>query len=112
MLYIGAKPFVDQSIHLPGRRFDTVPPYRAPDRREQPQFGVDGLEVTGHSQSDNLEDWLDERTEIPWKTSVLAEIELSRAIRAVAPEGYRLFPPCWASDESTAVRSETSPRSA
>lgn len=37
--------------------------------------------------SADLVDWLDEHIEIPWITSVLAEIELSRAIRAVAPEG-------------------------
>ncbi len=39
-----------------------------------------------------LVDWLDERIEIPWITSVLAEIELPRAIRAVAPEGLSAVP--------------------
>jgi uncharacterized protein len=42
--------------------------------------------------SDDLGDWLDERTEMPWITSVLAEIELPRAIRAVAPEGLSAVP--------------------
>jgi predicted nucleic acid-binding protein len=35
-------------------------------------------------ESDALDGWLDERTEIRWITSVLAEIELPRAMRAVA----------------------------
>jgi hypothetical protein len=48
VLCIGAKFFIEQSIYLPGRRFDTVLPYRQQDRREQFEFGVDGLEVTGH----------------------------------------------------------------
>ena len=39
------------------------------------------------AESDALADWLDERTEIPWITSVLAEVELPRAIGVVAPEG-------------------------
>ena len=39
------------------------------------------------AESDELGDWLDERTEIRWITSALAELELPRAIRAVAPEG-------------------------
>jgi uncharacterized protein len=43
-------------------------------------------------ESDNLGDWLDDRTEIPWITSVLAEVELPRAIRAVAPEGLSAVP--------------------
>jgi predicted nucleic acid-binding protein len=42
--------------------------------------------------SDDLGDWLDERTEMPWITSVLAETELPRAIRAVAPEGLSAVP--------------------
>ena len=37
------------------------------------------------AESDTLGDWLDERTEIRWITSALAEVELPRAIRAVAP---------------------------
>lgn len=44
------------------------------------------------AESEDLTTWLDERTEIPWITSVLAEIELSRAIRAVAPEGLPAVP--------------------
>jgi predicted nucleic acid-binding protein len=43
-------------------------------------------------ESNDLVDWLDERTEIPWITSVLAEIELPRAIRAVAPDGLAAVP--------------------
>ena len=43
-------------------------------------------------ESEDLGDWLDERTEIPWITSVLAEVELPRAISAVAPEGLSAVP--------------------
>lgn len=43
-------------------------------------------------ESDHLDDWLDERTEIRWITSTLTEIELPRAIRAVAPEGLPSVP--------------------
>jgi uncharacterized protein len=43
-------------------------------------------------ESDALDDWLDERTEIRWITSVLAEVELARAMRAVAPEGLSAVP--------------------
>jgi predicted nucleic acid-binding protein len=43
-------------------------------------------------ESDALDGWLDERTEIRWITSVLAEIELPRAMRAVAPEGLSAVP--------------------
>jgi predicted nucleic acid-binding protein len=44
------------------------------------------------AESDALGDWLDERTEIRWITSALAEVELTRAIRAVAPEGLSAVP--------------------
>lgn len=44
------------------------------------------------AESEDLTAWLDERTEIPWITSVLAEVELPRAIRAVAPEGLSAVP--------------------
>jgi uncharacterized protein len=44
------------------------------------------------TESGHLGDWLDEHTEIRWITSVLAEIELTRAIRAVAPEGVPAIP--------------------
>jgi predicted nucleic acid-binding protein len=44
------------------------------------------------AESEDLTAWLDERTETPWITSVLAEIELPRAIRAVAPEGLSAVP--------------------
>ena len=43
-------------------------------------------------ESEALGDWLDERTEMRWITSVLAEVELPRAIRAVAPEGLSTVP--------------------
>jgi predicted nucleic acid-binding protein len=43
-------------------------------------------------ESEDLGDRLDERTEIPWITSVLAEVELPRAISAVAPEGLSAVP--------------------
>ncbi|MDD4867200.1 MAG: type II toxin-antitoxin system VapC family toxin [Mycobacterium sp.] len=43
-------------------------------------------------ESAALGDWLDEQTELPWITSVLTEVELPRAIRAVAPEGLPAVP--------------------
>jgi uncharacterized protein len=43
-------------------------------------------------ESDALDDWLDERTELRWITSALTEVELPRAIRAVAPEGLSAVP--------------------
>ncbi|MFV0495600.1 type II toxin-antitoxin system VapC family toxin [Mycobacterium sp.] len=43
-------------------------------------------------ESDELGDWLDARIEIPWITSALAEVELPRAIRSVAPEGLPAVP--------------------
>jgi uncharacterized protein len=44
------------------------------------------------AESDDLANWLDEHTEIRWITSALAEVELPRAIRAVAPEGLSAVP--------------------
>jgi predicted nucleic acid-binding protein len=44
------------------------------------------------TESDDLADWLDERTETRWITSALTEVELPRAIRAVAPEGLPAVP--------------------
>lgn len=44
------------------------------------------------AESTALADWLDARREIPRISSALAEVELSRAIRAVAPEGLSLVP--------------------
>lgn len=44
------------------------------------------------TESDDLANWLDERTEIRWITSALTEVELPRAIRAVAPEGLPAVP--------------------
>ena len=43
-------------------------------------------------ESDALGDWLDERAEMRWITSTLTEVELARAIRAVAPEGLSTVP--------------------
>ena len=43
-------------------------------------------------ESAALADWLDVRFEIPWITSTLTEVELPRAIRAVAPEGLPAVP--------------------
>jgi uncharacterized protein len=43
-------------------------------------------------ESEALGDWLDERTELRWITSALAEVELPRAIRAVAPAGLSAVP--------------------
>lgn len=42
-------------------------------------------------ESDALADWLDDRTELRWITSALT-VELSRAIRAVSPEGLPAVP--------------------
>lgn len=43
-------------------------------------------------ESDALDDWLDEHTEIRWITSALTEVELPRAIQAVAPDGLPAVP--------------------
>lgn len=43
-------------------------------------------------ESDELGDWLDERSEMRWITSALTEVELPRALRAVAPEGLPSVP--------------------
>lgn len=43
-------------------------------------------------ESDALADWLDERTDAPWITSALTEVELARAVRAIAPEGLSAVP--------------------
>lgn len=43
-------------------------------------------------ESDALDDWLDEHTELRWITSTLTEVELPRAVRAVAPEGLPVVP--------------------
>lgn len=43
-------------------------------------------------ESAALGDWLDEHSELRWITSVLTEVELPRAIRAVAPEGLPAVP--------------------
>ncbi|MGO9152101.1 type II toxin-antitoxin system VapC family toxin [Mycobacterium sp.] len=44
------------------------------------------------TESEDLADWLDQRTETRWITSALTEVELPRAIRAVAPEGLPAVP--------------------
>ena len=44
------------------------------------------------SESGELGDWLDQRTEIRWITSALTEIELPRAMRAATPEGLSAVP--------------------
>jgi len=43
-------------------------------------------------ESEALADWLDEHTETRWITSALVEVELPRAIRAVAPKGLSAVP--------------------
>jgi uncharacterized protein len=48
--------------------------------------------IRSEVESSDLVDWLDERVEIPWITSVLAEVELPRAIRALAPDGLSAVP--------------------
>jgi predicted nucleic acid-binding protein len=48
--------------------------------------------IRSEDESDDLGDWLDEHTEIRWITSALTEVELPRAIRAVAQEGLPSVP--------------------
>ncbi|WP_454231272.1 type II toxin-antitoxin system VapC family toxin [Mycolicibacterium fortuitum] len=48
--------------------------------------------IRHEAESQDLVDWLDERVDIPWITSVLTDVELARAIRAVAPEGLSAVP--------------------
>ncbi|MBU8820748.1 type II toxin-antitoxin system VapC family toxin [Mycolicibacterium goodii] len=48
--------------------------------------------VREEAESESLAAWLDERAEIPWITSALTEVELTRAIRSVAPEGLAAIP--------------------
>jgi len=43
-------------------------------------------------ESAALADWLDERPDIPWATSVLAEVELIRAVRASSPDDLPAIP--------------------
>ncbi len=49
-------------------------------------------QIRAEAESAALADWLDARRDIPCIASALAEIELPRAIRAVAPEGLPLVP--------------------
>lgn len=49
-------------------------------------------QIRAEAESSALADWLDARREIPCISSVLAEVELPRAIRAVAPEGLPSVP--------------------
>ena len=44
------------------------------------------------AESQDLADWLDERVDIPWITSALTEVELPRAVRAVASGGLSAVP--------------------
>jgi predicted nucleic acid-binding protein len=49
--------------------------------------------VHAESESQALRDWLDERAEVGWTSSFLAEIESSRALARYAPEAVvRLAP--------------------
>lgn len=48
--------------------------------------------IRSEPESDQLGDWLDDHTEIPWITSSLTEVELPRAIRSAAPEGLPAVP--------------------
>ena len=49
--------------------------------------------VHAESESQALRDWLDERADVGWTSSVLAEIESSRALARYAPEAVvRLHP--------------------
>lgn len=48
--------------------------------------------IRSEPESDELGDWLDDHTEIPWITSSLTEVELPRAIRSAAPEGLPAVP--------------------
>lgn len=48
--------------------------------------------IRREEESDALGDWLDERIDLPWITSTLTEVELTRAIRAAAPEGLPAVP--------------------
>ena len=48
--------------------------------------------IRSETESNELGDWLDDHTEIPWVTSSLTEVELPRAIRSVAPEGLPAVP--------------------
>ena len=41
--------------------------------------------VRRETESDALADWLGERTETPWVSSVLVEVELGRALRRTEP---------------------------
>jgi predicted nucleic acid-binding protein len=43
-------------------------------------------------ESEALGDWLNDRIDMRWITSALADVELPRAIRAVAPEGLSAVP--------------------
>jgi predicted nucleic acid-binding protein len=48
--------------------------------------------IRREEESDALGDWLDDRIDLPWITSTLTEVELTRAIRAAAPEGLPAVP--------------------
>ena len=48
--------------------------------------------VRRERESDALVDWLSERTAAPWLTSVIAEVELARALLRSAPEALGAVP--------------------
>lgn len=48
--------------------------------------------IRDEPESQDLADWLDQRIHLPWITSALTEVELPRAIRAVAPQGLAAVP--------------------
>jgi predicted nucleic acid-binding protein len=49
-------------------------------------------QIRAEAESVALADWLDARSEMPCISSSLVEVELPRAIRAVAPEGLQAVP--------------------
>jgi uncharacterized protein len=49
--------------------------------------------VHAESETEALRNWLDERIETGWTSSVLAEIESSRALARHAPEAVSRLPP-------------------
>ncbi|GLZ54082.1 type II toxin-antitoxin system VapC family toxin [Actinomycetospora sp. NBRC 106378] len=48
--------------------------------------------VHREQESDALSDWLAERMSVPWLTSVIAEVELARALRRSAPAALSAVP--------------------
>jgi len=48
--------------------------------------------ICEETESAALADWLDGRPDISWATSVLAEVELTRAVRASSPDDLPAIP--------------------